>query len=97
MEVKHITGLGHVADLATAMAQVVGREHTKGQVYNIQDTHSLTFQGLATLCAKAIAIEDSDPAAADIDIQFYDKSLFDFGDKKAFPLREQHFFCSGRV
>ena len=33
---RHYTGLGHVADLATAMAQCIGREHTKGQVYNIQ-------------------------------------------------------------
>ena len=27
-------------------------------------------------------------------IQLYDKSKFDFGEKKAFPMREQHFFCS---
>jgi nucleoside-diphosphate-sugar epimerase len=33
---QYITGLGHVKDLAMAMAQVIGRDHTKGQVYNIQ-------------------------------------------------------------
>lgn len=32
----HLTGLGHVKDLAAAMAQVIGRAHAKGQVYNIQ-------------------------------------------------------------
>jgi len=29
---QHLTGLGHVKDLATAMAQVIGRAHAKGQV-----------------------------------------------------------------
>jgi nucleoside-diphosphate-sugar epimerase len=33
---QHVTGLGHVRDLACAMAQVLGREHAKGQAYNIQ-------------------------------------------------------------
>lgn len=33
---QHLTGLGHVEDLAVAMAQVIGRDHCKGQVYNIQ-------------------------------------------------------------
>ena len=26
-------------------------------------------------------------------IKFYNKKNYDFGDKKAFPMREQHFFC----
>ena len=42
---QHLTGLGHVKDLAVAMAQVIGREQTKGQIYNIQDTQSVTFSG----------------------------------------------------
>lgn len=33
---QHLTGLGHVEDLAVAMAQIIGRDHAKGQVYNIQ-------------------------------------------------------------
>lgn len=84
-----ITGLGHVEDLATAMAQVIGRDKCKGEIYNIQDIQSITFEGLAQLCGKAAGIK---PKA--IDIRYYDKSLFDFGKKKAFPMREQHFFCS---
>lgn len=33
---QHLTGLGHVKDLARAMANVLGKECAKGQVYNIQ-------------------------------------------------------------
>lgn len=86
---QHLTGLGHVQDLAEAMAQVIGREHTKGKIYNVQDTQSVTFEGLTKLCAQAMGRK-----ADDVKIQFYDKKMFDFGDKKAFPMREQHFFCS---
>jgi len=84
---QHITGLGHVEDLAVAMAQVIGREHAKGQIYNVQDVQSVTFESLAKLCGKAMGKES-------IDLKFYDKSMFDFGKLKAFPMREQHFFCS---
>jgi len=86
---QHITGLGHVEDLAVAMAQVIGRDHCKGQIYNVQDTQSVTFEGLAKLCGEAMGMSSSA-----VDIKLYDKSMFDFGEKKAFPMREQHFFCS---
>lgn len=33
---QHLTGLGHVQDLARAMANVLGKEVAKGQVYNVQ-------------------------------------------------------------
>ena len=46
-----ITGLGHVEDLAVAMANVIGKEVAKGKIYNIQDVNSATFEGLAKLCA----------------------------------------------
>lgn len=85
----HLTGLGHVEDLATAMAQVIGREKAKGQVYNIQDTQSASFEGIALLCAQAMGL---DPKS--VQVRLYDKSMYDFGDKKNFPMREQHFFCS---
>lgn len=86
---QHITGLGHVEDLATAMAQVIGRKQCNGQIYNIQDIQSVTFEGLARLCGKAMGKSDDD-----LKIKLYDKKQFDFGEKKAFPMREQHFFCS---
>ncbi len=85
---QHITGLGHVEDLAIAMANIIGRsEVTNGKIYNVQDTQSVTFEGLAKLCGAAMG-------KPQIDIKFYDKGDFDFGKMKAFPMREQHFFCS---
>jgi len=84
-----VTGLGHVEDLAIAMAQIIGRDHCKGQIYNIQDKQSVSFEGLAKLCGEAMGKEK-------IDIKYYDKKMFDFGDKKSFPMREQHFFCSSK-
>lgn len=88
---QHITGLGHVEDLATAMAQVIGREQCKGQIYNIQDKQSVTFESLTKLCAQAMG---ADFDTSKLDIKFYDPKMFDFGEKKAFPMRGQHFFCS---
>eukprot|EP01038_Epipyxis_sp_PR26KG_P007412 gene7412-10103_t len=86
---QHITGLGHVADLAVAFAQVIGNDKAKGQIYNIQDTQSVTFEGLTRLCAQSMGLDPSK-----VNVKFYDKKDFDFGEKKAFPMREQHFFCS---
>ena len=56
---QHLTGLGHVEDLAVAMAQIIGRETAKGQVYNIQDSQSVTFEGIAKLCGQAAGKETS--------------------------------------
>eukprot|EP01040_Poterioochromonas_malhamensis_P007214 gene7214-7787_t len=86
---KYITGLGHVQDLAVAMAQILGREKAKRQIYNIQDVQSVSFESLALLSAKAMG---KDPKS--VQFKFYDKKKFDFGEKKNFPMREQHFFCS---
>jgi nucleoside-diphosphate-sugar epimerase len=85
---QHLTGLGHVKDLAVAMANVIGRDKTKGKIYNVQDAQSVTFEGLAKLCANAMGMKGDD-----VKIKLYDKKMFDFGEKKAFPMREQHFFC----
>jgi nucleoside-diphosphate-sugar epimerase len=87
---QHIAGLGHVEDLAVAMAQVIGREHAKGQVYNIQDQQSVTFESLCALCCQAMG---KDPKK-DMKIKIYPNSMFDFGSKKAFPMEAQHLFCS---
>jgi nucleoside-diphosphate-sugar epimerase len=53
---QHLTGLGHVEDLAVAMAQVIGKDKAKGQIYNIQDTQSVSFEGLAKLCGQAAGL-----------------------------------------
>ncbi len=55
----------------------------------VQDTQSITFEALARLCGKVMG---KDPEQ-EVKIKLYDKKLFDFGEKKAFPMRELHFFC----
>lgn len=83
----HLTGLGHVRDLASAMAACGGNETAFGKVYNIQDRKAITFDGVAKLCAKTMGI-------AEPEIIHYDAKDVDLGKKKAFPFRPQHFFCS---
>ena len=85
---QHLTQLGHVQDLAQAMTQVLGNERAIGQIYNISGERYVTFDGLARACAVAIG---KDPEA--VPIVHYDPKQFDFGKRKAFPMRTQHFFA----
>ncbi|MGB3136607.1 MAG: NAD-dependent epimerase/dehydratase family protein [Nodosilinea sp.] len=85
----HLTQLGHVQDLAAAMAAVLGNETAIGQIYNISGEKAVTFDGLARACATA--------AGKDVDslkMIHYDPKAFDFGKAKAFPMRVQHFFTA---
>ena len=82
-----LTHLGHCDDLASAMVSVLGNPNAIGQIYNISGPKAITFDGLAKACATAIG---KDPDA--IKIVHYDPAQFDFGKKKAFPMRVQHFF-----
>jgi nucleoside-diphosphate-sugar epimerase len=84
----HITQLGHVQDLATAMAAVLGNRKAIGQIYNISGDRYVTFDGLAKACAVA-AGKDPDT----LKLVHYDPKQFDFGKRKAFPMRVQHFFA----
>ncbi|NEP58286.1 MAG: NAD-dependent epimerase/dehydratase family protein [Symploca sp. SIO2G7] len=84
----HITQLGHCQDLASAMAQVLGREQAKGQIYNVSGDRYVTFDGLARTCATAVG-----KSAAELKIVHYEPKQFDFGKRKAFPMRVQHFFA----
>ena len=85
----HITQLGHVWDLAQAMTQVIGNEKAIGEIYNISGDRFVTFDGLARACAVAAG-----KSADDLKIVHYDPKKFDFGKRKAFPMRVQHFFAS---
>jgi nucleoside-diphosphate-sugar epimerase len=85
----HITQLGHVWDLAQAMTQIIGNDQAIGQIYNISGDRFVTFDGLARACAVAVG-----KSADDIKIVHYDPKKFDFGKRKAFPMRVQHFFAS---
>lgn len=84
----HITQFGHVQDLAQAMSQVLGNKQAIGQVYHVSGQRYVTFDGLAQNCAIAVG-----KSAEDLKIVHYDPKKFDFGKRKAFPLRVQHFFA----
>lgn len=84
----HFTQFGHVQDLAKAMTAVLGNEQAIAQIYNISGERYVTFDGLARACAVAAG-----KTANDITIIHYDPQQFDFGKRKAFPLRMQHFFA----
>jgi nucleoside-diphosphate-sugar epimerase len=85
----HFTQLGHCQDLANAMAAVLGNERAIGQIYNISGDRFVTFDGLARACIQAAG-----KSPDSIKIVHYDPKQFDFGKKKAFPMRVQHFFAS---
>ncbi len=84
---QHITQLGHVQDLAVAMAQVLNHD-TAGKIYNVSGDRYVTFDGLAKACAVAAGKNPDN-----LKIVHYDPKQYDFGKRKAFPLRPQHFFC----
>ncbi|PSN20562.1 3-beta hydroxysteroid dehydrogenase [filamentous cyanobacterium CCP5] len=85
----HLTQFGHVKDLVAAMVAAVGNSNAIGQIYNISGEKAVTFDGLALACAIAAG-----KSPDDVNIIHYDPKQFDFGKRKAFPLRVQHFFTS---
>ncbi|KAI3916346.1 hypothetical protein MKW98_004787 [Papaver atlanticum] len=84
---NQITQLGHVKDLATAFINVLGNDKASQQVFNISGDKYVTFDGLARACAKAGGFPEPE-------LVHYNPKEFDFGKKKAFPFRDQHFFAS---
>ena len=85
---KFITQFGHIQDLALAMASVLGNETAIGKIYNISGDRYVTFDGVARACAKAAG-----KSSEEIKIVHYNPDNFDFGKRKAFPIRQQHFFA----
>lgn len=85
---NHITQFGHVADLAQAMAAILGNQKAIGQIYNISGDRYVTFDGLARIVGAAIG-KSSD----EIQLVHYNPKQFSFGKRKAFPMRVQHFFA----
>ncbi|GAB2287262.1 Chloroplast stem-loop binding protein of 41 kDa b, chloroplastic [Dionaea muscipula] len=82
-----VTQLGHVKDLAKAFVQVLGNAKASREVFNISGDKYVTFDGLARACAKAAGFPKPE-------IVHYNPKDFDFGKKKSFPFRDQHFFAS---
>lgn len=85
----HITQLGHVQDLAAAMTRVLGSRQAIGQIYNVSGDRYVTFDNLARACALAVGKQPEN-----LQIVHYDPKQFDFGKKKPFPFRLQHFFAA---
>jgi nucleoside-diphosphate-sugar epimerase len=85
---QHLTQFGHVKDLARAMAAVLGNTTAIGQIYNISGDRAVTFDGLAQACATAAG-----KSADTLKLVHYEPKQFDFGKRKAFPIRPQHFFA----
>jgi len=83
----HITQLGHVKDLSRAMCKVLGNSLAVRQIYNVSGDRFITFDGLARACTLAAG-------KSLVRIIHYDPKKFDFGKRKTFPLRAQHFFTS---
>ena len=81
-----ITHLGHVSDLATAMARCVEVDTATNRIYNCSGTKGVTFLGLVRAAARACG---KDPDA--VVVRSFDPSGLDTKARKAFPLRMAHF------
>ena len=81
-----ITQLGHVHDLATAMARCIGVDAAANRTYNCSGRQGITFRGLVHAAAIAAG---KDPAA--VEIRGFDPAGLDKKARKAFPLRMAHF------
>ncbi len=84
-----ITQLGHVNDLALAMAASIGVEAATNRIYNCSGAQGVTFRGLVAAAAVACG---KDPAT--VKIRSFDPSRLDPKARKAFPLRLAHFLTS---
>ena len=81
-----ITQLGHVNDLAAAMALSLGVDAAANRVYNCSSVQGITFRGLVAAAARACG---KDPAS--VEIRSFDPSGLDKKARKTFPLRMAHF------
>jgi nucleoside-diphosphate-sugar epimerase len=72
------------------MANVIDRhERTNRKRYNVQNSQSVTFDGIAEIAAKVMG--------KSAEIVHYEPKDFKFpSGKKAFPMRPQHFFTGIR-
>ena len=84
-----ITQLGHVEDLATAMARCIEVDAAANRIYNCTDTKGVTFRGLVEAAARACG---KDPSQ--VELRSFDPTGLDPKARKAFPLRLSHFLTS---
>ncbi len=81
-----ITQLGHVFDLANAMAKSLDIEKSKNTIYNCSGQKGVTFTGLVEAMSLACG---RDPA--ELKIIKFDPSILDPKARKSFPIRIEHF------
>ena len=81
-----ITQLGHVEDLAEAMARCIEVEAATNRIYNCSGRLGVTFRGLVAAAARACG---RDPDT--VSIRRFDPAGLDPKARKAFPLRLSHF------
>ena len=81
-----ITQLGHVSDLAAAMARCIEVDAAANRIYNCTGRQGVTFRGLVHAAARAAG---RDPA--EVEIRSFDPAGLDKKARKAFPLRLAHF------
>ena len=81
-----ITQLGHVDDLAEAMARCIDVEAAANRIYNCSGKQGVTFKGLIHAAALACG---KDPET--VELRSFDPSGLDPKARKAFPLRLNHF------
>ena len=81
-----ITQLGHVEDLAEAMARCLDVETSANRIYNCSGSQGVSFKGLIQAAAVACG-KDQDA----IQMRSFDPSGLDPKARKAFPLRLSHF------
>jgi nucleoside-diphosphate-sugar epimerase len=81
-----ITQLGHVSDLAAAMARCIEVEAATNRIYNCTNSQGVTFRGLVQAAARACG---RDPAT--VEIRSFDPAGLEKKARKAFPLRMAHF------
>ena len=81
-----VTQVGHVEDLAEAMARSLEVDAACNRIYNCSSHRGITFRGLIAAAAEACGRE-----CADLDLRSFDPSGLDPKARKAFPLRLSHF------
>ena len=81
-----ITQLGHVDDLAEAMARCIDVEASANRIYNCSGKRGITFLGLIRAAASACG-----RAPETIELRNFDPHGLDPKARKAFPLRLNHF------
>ncbi|KAL0716046.1 hypothetical protein Bca4012_065368 [Brassica carinata] len=80
----HTPTLTHI--LERAFLAVLSNEKASREILNISGEKCVTIDGLARACAKAGRFPEPE-------IVHYNPKEFDFGKKKAFPFRDQHYFA----